>query len=143
MLVVIDPNNPTGAVYPPSVRRALLDLADEHDLTILADEVYGELGFDGPVPLLGALDPEAPVISFSSLSKAYLAPGWRTGWLVAGADAAPGRCAGGDEETRRRPSVQPGADAVRGLGRDQRRPLASGRRSARRWPSAGESRRRC
>src|SRR6186713_1125380 len=84
VLVVIDPNNPTGAVYPPAVRRALLDLADEHDLTILADEVYGELGFDGAVPLLGALDPDAPVISFSSLSKAYLAPGWRTGWLVAG-----------------------------------------------------------
>ena len=84
VLVSIDPNNPTGAVYPPPVRRALLDLAEEHDLTILADEVYGELGFDGPVPLLGALDPDAPVISFSSLSKAYLAPGWRTGWLVAG-----------------------------------------------------------
>jgi aspartate/methionine/tyrosine aminotransferase len=83
VLVVIDPNNPTGAVYPQSVRRAILDLADEHDLTILADEVYGELGFDGPVPLLGQLDPDAPVISFSSLSKAYLAPGWRTGWLVA------------------------------------------------------------
>ena len=84
VLVVIDPNNPTGAVYPAAVRRALLDLAEEHDLTILADEVYGELGFDGPVPLLGALDTDAPVISFSSLSKAYLAPGWRTGWLVAG-----------------------------------------------------------
>ena len=84
VLVVIDPNNPTGAVYPQSVRRPLLDLADEHDLTILANEVYGELGFDGPVPLLGQLDPDAPVISFSSLSKAYLAPGWRTGWLVAG-----------------------------------------------------------
>jgi alanine-synthesizing transaminase len=82
VLVVIDPNNPTGAVYPQSVRRALLDIADEHDLTILADEVYGELGFDGPIPLLGQLDPDAPVISFSSLSKAYLAPGWRTGWLV-------------------------------------------------------------
>ena len=84
VLVVIDPNNPTGAVYPPAVRRSLLELADTYDLTILADEVYGELGFDGPVPLLGELDPDAPVISFSSLSKAYLAPGWRTGWLVAG-----------------------------------------------------------
>jgi aspartate/methionine/tyrosine aminotransferase len=46
--------------------------------------VYGELGFDGPVPLLGTLDPDAPIISFSSLSKAYLAPGWRTGWMVVG-----------------------------------------------------------
>ena len=84
-LVVIDPNNPTGAVYPPKVRKALIDIAERHELTILADEVYGELGFDGPVPLLGALDQEAPIISFSSLSKAYLAPGWRTGWLVVGA----------------------------------------------------------
>jgi aspartate/methionine/tyrosine aminotransferase len=84
-LVVIDPNNPTGAVYPPAIRRALIDLAERHELTILADEVYGELGFDGPVPLLGSLDEDAPIISFSSLSKAYLAPGWRTGWLVVGA----------------------------------------------------------
>jgi aspartate/methionine/tyrosine aminotransferase len=83
-IVVIDPNNPTGAVYPTAVRRAIIDLAERHDLTILADEVYGELGYDGPVPLLAALDPDAPIISFSSLSKAYLAPGWRTGWLVVG-----------------------------------------------------------
>jgi alanine-synthesizing transaminase len=84
VLVVIDPNNPTGAVYPSPVRRALIELAGRHDLTILADEVYGDLGFDGPVAPLGSLDPDAPIISFSSLSKAYLAPGWRTGWLVVG-----------------------------------------------------------
>jgi aspartate/methionine/tyrosine aminotransferase len=84
VLVVIDPNNPTGAVYPTAVRRALLDLAEQHDLTILADEVYGDLGFTGPLPLLGSLDPDAPVISFSSVSKAYLAPGWRAGWMVVG-----------------------------------------------------------
>ena len=85
VLVVIDPNNPTGAVYPPSVRRSLIDFADRHDLTILADEVYGDLGFEGPVPPLGTLDPDAPIISLSSLSKAYLAPGWRAGWLVVSA----------------------------------------------------------
>jgi alanine-synthesizing transaminase len=84
-LVLIDPNNPTGAVYPTSVRRALIDFAEQHDITILADEVYGDLGFDGPVPLLGTLDLDASIISFSSLSKAYLAPGWRAGWLVVGA----------------------------------------------------------
>ncbi len=83
-LVVIDPNNPTGAVYPSSVRRQLIDFAEEFGLVILADEVYGELGFDGPVPLLATLEPNAPIISFSSLSKAYLAPGWRTGWMVVG-----------------------------------------------------------
>jgi alanine-synthesizing transaminase len=85
VLVAIDPNNPTGAVYPPAIRRALLDIADEHGLTILADEVYGEIGFDGPVPLLATLDRDAAVISLSSLSKAYLAPGWRAGWAVVGA----------------------------------------------------------
>lgn len=83
-IVMIDPNNPTGAIYPTAVRRAIIDLAERHDLTILADEVYGELGHDGPVPLLSTLDSDAPIISFSSLSKAYLAPGWRTGWLVVG-----------------------------------------------------------
>jgi alanine-synthesizing transaminase len=85
VLVVIDPNNPTGAVYPPLVRRALIDFAERHELTILADEVYGDLGFEGPLPLLGSFDLDAPVISFSSVSKAYLAPGWRAGWMVVGA----------------------------------------------------------
>ncbi|MGE0444934.1 MAG: pyridoxal phosphate-dependent aminotransferase [Vicinamibacterales bacterium] len=84
VLVVIDPNNPTGAVYPAPVRRALIEFAEEHGLVILADEVYGDLGFDGSIPFMGTLDLDAPIISFSSLSKAYLAPGWRAGWLVAG-----------------------------------------------------------
>jgi alanine-synthesizing transaminase len=84
-IVSIDPNNPTGAVYPASARRGIIALAEEHGLVILADEVYGDLGFHGNVPLLGTLDLEAPIISFSSLSKAYLAPGWRAGWMVVGA----------------------------------------------------------
>jgi len=83
-LVVIDPNNPTGASYAAEVRQALVDLADEHNLLLLADEVYADLAFDGPVPALAALNPDAPVISFSSLSKAYLAPGWRAGWMAVG-----------------------------------------------------------
>jgi alanine-synthesizing transaminase len=98
-LVVIDPNNPTGAVYPREMRRALLQFADRHGLLILADEVYGDLGFDGPVEPLGKLDPDAAVISFSSLSKAYLAPGWRTGWMAIG----------------RSPRLDPVAAAVRKL----------------------------
>jgi alanine-synthesizing transaminase len=84
-LVMIDPNNPTGAVYTTEVRRALLDLADARNIVLLADEVYGDLAYDGPVPPIAKLNPGAPVISFSSLSKAYLAPGWRAGWLAVGA----------------------------------------------------------
>jgi aspartate/methionine/tyrosine aminotransferase len=82
-LVVIDPNNPTGATYSVEARRALVSLADEHNWPLLADEVYADLAFAGPVPALAALNPDAPVITFSSLSKAYLAPGWRMGWLAA------------------------------------------------------------
>lgn len=83
-LVVIDPNNPTGATYPEETRRALLDIADEHNIPLLADEVYADLAFDGPVAALARQNPDAPVITFSSLSKAYLAPGWRSGWMAVG-----------------------------------------------------------
>lgn len=83
-LVVIDPNNPTGAIYPDEVRRALIEIADAHGLVILADEVYGDMAYDGPVPPMALLDQDAAIISYSSLSKAYLAPGWRAGWMAVG-----------------------------------------------------------
>ena len=83
-LVVIDPNNPTGATYPTSTRRELLELVERHNLVLLADEVYGDLGHDGPIDPIGKLDPDGAIITFSSLSKAYLAPGWRTGWMGVG-----------------------------------------------------------
>ena len=86
-LVVIDPNNPTGAVYTPEHRHALLDLADRHNFVLISDEGYTDLAYDGPVPPLGAYNPDAPVISFSSLSKAHLAPGWRAGWMAVGGGA--------------------------------------------------------
>ena len=83
-LVVIDPNNPTGATYPSDTRRALLEIAETNNIPLLADEVYADLAFDGPVPALAAQNPDAPIITFSSLSKAYLAPGWRSGWMAVG-----------------------------------------------------------
>jgi alanine-synthesizing transaminase len=83
-LVVIDPNNPTGSTYPDPVRRELLQIADDYNVPLLADEVYADLAFDGPVDAIARLHPDAPVITFSSLSKAYLAPGWRSGWLAVG-----------------------------------------------------------
>jgi alanine-synthesizing transaminase len=84
VLVVIDPNNPTGAVYSEATRRQLIALAENAGIPIFADEVYSDVAFDGPTPLLGSLAPDAAIVSFSSLSKAYLAPGWRTGWIVVG-----------------------------------------------------------
>ena len=83
-LVVIDPNNPTGATYPLETRRALLEVSDTHNIPLLADEVYADLSFDGPVAAFAAQNPDAPVITFSSVSKAYLAPGWRAGWMGVG-----------------------------------------------------------
>jgi aspartate/methionine/tyrosine aminotransferase len=83
-LVVGDPNNPTGAAYSPSIRRDLVGIADRHNLPMIADEIYQDVAFDGPIAPVGGLDPDAPVISLSGLSKGYLVPGWRTGWLAAG-----------------------------------------------------------
>jgi len=83
-IVAIDPNNPTGAVYPTATRLALLELSERHGVPLLADEVYGDLAYDGPVAPIASLNPDALIISFSSLSKAYLAPGWRAGWLAVG-----------------------------------------------------------
>jgi alanine-synthesizing transaminase len=83
-LVVIDPNNPTGATYPEPIRRRLIEIADAHNIPLLADEVYGDLAYDGPVAPMASLDRLAPIISYSSLSKAYLAPGWRAGWMAVG-----------------------------------------------------------
>jgi len=55
-IVVIDPNNPTGATYPVATRKALLSFADKHGLAILADEVYGDIAYEGSVAPLGSLD---------------------------------------------------------------------------------------
>jgi alanine-synthesizing transaminase len=84
VIVVNDPNNPTGAVYPDAIRRELLEIADRAGCVLVADEVYTDIAYDGPIAPLGSLDPHSPVISLSSLSKAYLAPGWRTGWIAVG-----------------------------------------------------------
>jgi alanine-synthesizing transaminase len=83
-LVVIDPNNPPGAIYPDDTRRALIELVERHGLVLLADEVYGDLAYDGSVAPMAILNQDAAIISYSSLSKAYLAPGWRAGWMAVG-----------------------------------------------------------
>ena len=84
-IVVINPNNPTGAVYSRQKLEAIADLARKHNLVILADEIYDKLILDADCRhiSLATLAPDLPVITFSGLSKPYLAPGWRVGWGIA------------------------------------------------------------
>jgi alanine-synthesizing transaminase len=87
-LVVINPNNPTGALYSRRTLESIAELAREHNLVIFADEIYDKLTFEGEHLSLAALAPDVPVITFGGLSKAYLAPGWRVGWAIASGDGA-------------------------------------------------------
>ena len=89
-LVVINPNNPTGAVYSRKTLEAIVELARQNNLLIFADEIYEKLILDGDRPhtSIAALAPDVPVVTFNGLSKAYLAPGWRVGWAVASGPAA-------------------------------------------------------
>jgi alanine-synthesizing transaminase len=82
-IVVINPNNPTGAVYSRRSLEAIIDLARRHNLVVFADEIYDKLVLDGdPHISLASLGPDVPVVTFNGLSKAYLVPGWRVGWVV-------------------------------------------------------------
>jgi 2-aminoadipate transaminase len=79
-------HNPAGVSLSPARRARLLELAREHDLVLVEDDVYRELVFEGTAPpALRALDPEAPVVRLGSFSKS-LAPGLRLGWIDARAD---------------------------------------------------------
>ncbi len=82
-IVVINPNNPTGAVYSHRKLEAVAELARQYGLVILADEIYDALRLDGESHTpLAALAPDVPVITFGGLSKGYLVPGWRLGWAI-------------------------------------------------------------
>ena len=88
-VVVINPNNPTGAVYSRKTLEAIAGLARRHGLVILADEIYDKLILDGePHVSIASLAPGVPTVTLNGLSKAYLAPGWRVGWAVVSGDAA-------------------------------------------------------
>lgn len=81
-LVLCNPNNPTGAVLDRSVLEGLLEIARRHRLVIFSDEIYGKLLYDTPHIPTASLARDVPILTFSGLSKAYLACGWRVGWLV-------------------------------------------------------------
>ena len=82
-IVIINPNNPTGAVYREEVLRGIIDLALEHNLVIFSDEIYDSLILDEiPHVSTASLNGDVPVITFNGLSKNYLAPGFRIGWGI-------------------------------------------------------------
>ena len=83
-IVVINPNNPTGAVYSESCLREIIAIAKSHNLLILNDEIYERLMLDDASShvSLASLDEDACVVTFNGLSKAYLGPGIRMGWGV-------------------------------------------------------------
>lgn len=88
-LVLISPNNPTGAVYSRRTLEAIAELARAHHLVVFADEIYSKLVLDGdPRVSIAALAPDVPVVTLNGLSKAYLVPGWRVGWGVVSGEAA-------------------------------------------------------
>lgn len=82
-LVVINPNNPTGAVYSRPTLESMVEIARRHRLLLIADEIYDKLILDGePHYPVAALAPDLPVVTLGGLSKAYVVPGWRVGWAV-------------------------------------------------------------
>ena len=82
-LVLINPNNPTGSLYPTESLQAVIDLARERDLVVFSDEIYDKLIFDGKSHVSTAsLADDVPVLTFNGLSKSYVVPGWRIGWGV-------------------------------------------------------------
>jgi len=82
-IVVINPNNPTGAVYPEHVLREIVEVARTHGLMILADEIYDKILYDDAVHThIARLAPDLLSITFNGLSKAYRVAGFRAGWMA-------------------------------------------------------------
>ncbi len=82
-IVIINPNNPTGAVYPQEILEQIVDLAREHKLVILSDEIYDKILYDDikHVPM-GSIATDVVCITFNGLSKTYRLAGFRSGWMI-------------------------------------------------------------
>lgn len=86
-IVVINPNNPTGALYPRAVLEEITELARRHDLILFADEIYDRLVMDGKEHVaLASVAPDRLVVSFNGLSKSHLIAGYRCGWMCLAGD---------------------------------------------------------
>jgi alanine-synthesizing transaminase len=82
-MVIINPNNPTGAVYSDEVLKSLVEIARRHNLVLFSDEIYDKILYDGVTHTSTAtLAPDLLCVTFNGLSKAYRVAGFRTGWMV-------------------------------------------------------------
>jgi alanine-synthesizing transaminase len=91
-IVVINPNNPTGALYPPAVLQELVEIARQHQLIVFADEIYDKTLFDGETHTsIASLADDVFFVTFNGLSKNYRACGYRAGWMVVSGNKAGAR----------------------------------------------------
>lgn len=82
-IVIINPNNPTGSVYPREVLEQIVKLAKEHELIVFSDEIYDRLLMDGiEHTSIASIDPELFCITFNGISKSHMSAGFRAGWMV-------------------------------------------------------------
>lgn len=82
-IVIINPNNPTGALYPEEVLEQIVQIAREHELMIFSDEIYDRLVMDGLTHTsIASLAPDVFCVTFSGLSKSHMIAGFRVGWMV-------------------------------------------------------------
>jgi alanine-synthesizing transaminase len=86
-IVIINPNNPTGALYPTELLLEVLDIARQHQLIVYADEIYDKVLFDGVTHTsMASLADDVLIVTFNGLSKNYRACGYRSGWLIVSGD---------------------------------------------------------
>ena len=81
LIILINPNNPCGAIYGPDVVKQILDIAGEHGLPVASDEIYDRIVFEGRFKSTASLTSDVPVIGLNGFSKVYLMTGWRLGYI--------------------------------------------------------------
>ncbi|KKN06444.1 hypothetical protein LCGC14_1077250 [marine sediment metagenome] len=80
-ILICSPNNPTGVMYSEKMIKNIIDIAGEHDLPIISDEIYDQILFDKPFTSPASLSKDVPIIGMNGFSKSHLATGWRLGYL--------------------------------------------------------------
>lgn len=91
-IVIINPNNPTGALYPREILEGIIEIARHHGLVIFADEIYDKVLYDGNTHTsIASLADDVLFVTFNGLSKNYRACGYRSGWMIISGDKKPAK----------------------------------------------------